>query len=105
VHEILVSSSREAVDAASGERIVVRLPENATTGYRWVVDDLPAGVGLEADELVPPGSGRPGAAAERRVTLVAREPGTGCVVLRLVQPWADEPGEAADRFELLVTVR
>ena len=102
MREIEVRSSGEEVDASSGDRIVVQIPENATTGYRWVVGELPDELELEADELVPPDTARPGAGGERRLTLVATQPGQARVRLTLEQPWE---GEAADQFELLVTVR
>lgn len=102
MREIEVRSSGELVEATSGDRIVVQIPENATTGYRWVVSELPDEVELEGDEFLPPETARPGAGGERRVTLLARRPGEARVQLTLEQPWE---GEAADRFELLVTVR
>jgi predicted secreted protein len=102
VHEFTIEASGEAVDASSGDRIVVRIPENATTGYRWVVGELPGCVELAGDELVPPQRTQPGAGGERVVTLVATHPGSARIVLELAQPWE---GKAADRFELLVTVR
>jgi predicted secreted protein len=102
VREIEVRSSGEEVEASSGDRVVVRIPENATTGYRWVVDDVPGTLELEADELIPPETGRPGAGGERCLTFAARGGGRARIELRLVRPW---DGDAADRFELLVTVR
>lgn len=100
--EIQIQASGEQVEAAEGDRIVLRIPENATTGYRWVVSELPEPLELAADEFVPPGTAQPGAGGERRVELVARGPGQGRVVLTLERPWEHE---AADRFEALVTVR
>jgi inhibitor of cysteine peptidase len=101
MREIEVRSSGEQVEASPGDRIVIEIPENATTGYRWVVDELPDSLQLAEDEFIPPASDRPGAGGERRVTLVARQPGQAKVQLRLEQPWE---GKAADRFEALVTV-
>ena len=102
MREIELRSSGEEVEAAPGDRIVIQIPENATTGYRWVVGDLPDALELAEDEFLPPGSQRLGAGGERRVTLVARRPGQARVRLRLEQPWE---GEAVDWFEALVTVR
>ena len=102
MREIEVRSSGEHVEASTGDRIVIQISENATTGYRWVAGEVPDNLQLEADEFLPPGSRQPGAGGQRRVTLVAKRPGEGKVELRLEQPWE---GEAADRFEALVTVR
>ena len=99
--EIEVRSSRETVSASPGDRVVIHLAENATTGYRWVVAVLPGMLTLAADELLPPTSTRPGAGGERRIALDVREAGTGEVVLSLERPWEGEP---ADRFVLSIAV-
>jgi predicted secreted protein len=99
--EIEVQSSGEHVEATTGDRIVIRIPENATTGFRWQLTDVTALVDVVEDELEPPTSAAPGAGATRRVTLLAREAGEGHAELALVQPWE---GKAADRFELSFTV-
>jgi len=101
VTEIEVHSSGERVKASTGDRIVIQIPENATTGYRWVVADLPTTLALASDELLPPTSTRPGAGGERRIALDVRGAGEGEVVLSLVRPWE---GEAADRFVLSIAV-
>jgi inhibitor of cysteine peptidase len=101
VSEIEVRSSGEHVAAATGDRIVIQIPENATTGYRWVVAELPAAVTVASDELLPPTSTRPGAGGERRIALDVRGAGEGQVVLSLERPWE---GEAADRFVLSIAV-
>jgi inhibitor of cysteine peptidase len=101
VREIEVRSSGEHVVASTGDRIVIQVPENATTGYRWVVSDLPNTLTVESDELVPPTSTRPGAGGERRIALNVRGAGEGQLVLSLERPWE---GEAADRFVLSIAV-
>jgi inhibitor of cysteine peptidase len=100
--EIEIRANGEQVEASEGDRIVLRIPENATTGYRWVVSELPESLELVADEFAPPSTAEPGAGGERRVELLARGSGQGQVVLTLERPWEHE---AADRFEALVTVR
>lgn len=101
VTEIEVRSSGEHVAASTGDRIVIQIPENATTGYRWVVSDLPSTMTVESDELVPPMSTRPGAGGERRIAFDVHGVGEGEVVLSLQRPWE---GEAADRFVLSIAV-
>jgi predicted secreted protein len=102
MREIEVRANREQVEASAGDRLVVRLPENATTGYQWVVDELPEPLQLATNEFLPPSSAQPGAGGERRVELLVRGSGQGRVVLRLQRAWERE---AVDRFEALVTVR
>jgi inhibitor of cysteine peptidase len=101
VAELEVRRSGQAVQAARGDRIVVLLPENPTTGYGWVLRDVPEQLELASNEYVPPQSTAPGAGGERRVELVASRPGQARIELALERPWEDE---AAERFELLVKV-
>lgn len=71
------------VTVAAGQQVVVRLPENPTTGYRWA---QPAGVEVVADEFHPPGSSAMGAGGERVFTLAAF-PAAGEVRFELKRPW------------------
>jgi len=93
------------VEVRAGERIVVELPENATTGYRWEVDLSGlgamsyAGGGSEGPATARP---TPGAASTRRLEFEARGPGEGEIRLRRVRPWE---GERSARESYSVTVR
>jgi len=71
------------VTVAAGQQIVVRLPENPTTGYRW---EPPAGVKVVADEYRSPGGRAMGAGGERVFTLAAI-PTAGEVRFELKRPW------------------
>ena len=92
MREIEIRTNGEQVDASDDDRIVFRLPENASTGYQWVVDELPETLELAADEFLPPSSAKPGAGGERRVELLVRGSGQGRVVLRLKRPWEARSG-------------
>lgn len=86
-----------AVMVAAGQHVVVRLPENPTTGYRWT---SPAGVEVVADEYRSPGSTAVGAAGERVFTLGAVST-TGELRFELKRPWG---GGAPERtFTLRLT--
>jgi inhibitor of cysteine peptidase len=99
--EIEVRRSGQEVHASRGDRIVIRVPENPTTGYSWMLAELPEPLQLGSNEYVPPQSSAPGAGGERRVELMASRSGQGRVELSLERPWEDE---AAERFEVLVRV-
>lgn len=99
--DIEVAASGAVVNATPGDRIVVRLPENASTGYQWSVAELGAAVEIESDELLLPGTQAPGAAGQRVLRLRPRGPGQTRVVLRLQRRWEPEP---VDRFEFDVIV-
>ncbi len=84
----------------AGDRIMLRLPENPTTGYRWS-GEIPAFLTVERDENEP--GSAPGAAGHRVMKLLAT--GSGRAELSLAMGRAWEPGEpAADRFSLTVEV-
>jgi len=98
--DIEVTASGATVTASPADRIVIRLAENATTGYQWSVAEA-GGFDVESSELLLPGSAAPGAAGQRVVRLRPRGPGRARVRLHLKRAW--EPGPV-DRFDLDVIV-
>lgn len=99
--DIEVQATDQPVTAVAGDRIVVRIPENATTGYEWAVEMVEGPLEVESNELVPPSDARPGAGGERLIVLGVRGTGEARVVLAQRRPWESEPIE---RRELAVTV-
>lgn len=84
------------VELEPGEIFEVHLPESAaSSGYQWEVTERPAGVELVADEMIPPGTGRPGAAGERRLRFEASDAPSGALVLELRRSW--ERGVAPEK--------
>jgi inhibitor of cysteine peptidase len=75
------------IEAATGDRIVVELPENASTGYQWSVVELPEHLELQRDRLGTPRRRAPGAATTHEFLLRALAPGSGLVVLELARAW------------------
>ena len=100
--DIEVRMNGQSVIAAPGDRIVVSIPENATTGYQWAIEDVGAPLEVESNELLPAGDARPGSGGMRQVVLRARESGHARVALRLQRAWEAEPIE---HMEVNVTVR
>ncbi|WP_194238340.1 protease inhibitor I42 family protein [Streptomyces spongiae] len=98
--EVHVSPRDSEVNVSLGDEVVVPLPENATTGYRWSVqraDGLEVtSSGYEAGQPVLPGSG-----GTRVVRVRPTAAGKGLLELELKRAWADD---VADRFSLRVTV-
>jgi inhibitor of cysteine peptidase len=85
--DIEVRESGGRVAVAADDRVVIRLPENATTGYQWTIDDMPSSLEVERNEMIPPGSAAPGAAGERLIVLRATGAGTSQVRLGLRRTW------------------
>jgi inhibitor of cysteine peptidase len=79
------------VTVAPGQQVVLRLPENPTTGYRW---EPPADVEVVSDEFRPAGGTGIGAGGERVFILAARA-STGEARFALTRPWG---GGAPERI-------
>ncbi|MFT7724793.1 MAG: protease inhibitor I42 family protein [Roseateles sp.] len=77
-----------ALRATVGDDVLLRLPENPTTGYRWELA-VPPGLSLLADEQVPAGSA-PGGGGERVLRLRAIAPGCHAVNAALRRAWAPD---------------
>jgi len=93
------------IETLPGGRILVRLPENPTTGYRWTLD-----MGDErvispiSSEYAPRGDAAVGASGNAVLVFEARAPGEGTIRLKR---WRDWEGEASvrDRYEVKVRVK
>ena len=84
----------DEVEVRVGEEFVIRLPENATTGYLWSVREMGAGLELVEEEMVPPRhNAGVGAAGERHVRVRAVKPGRAEVVLERGRAWEPKPVE------------
>ncbi len=99
--EIEVRASGTKIEASRSDRIVVRVRENATTGYQWSVTQLDPSLVLESNELVLPERMLAGAGGERVIVIRPSEPGRARLSLQLKRQWEAEPVE---RFELEVAV-
>jgi tellurite resistance protein TerC len=93
--------SGSTVSVSRSDRIVVRLPENASTGYQWSIVSLGDSLEIESNEMGLPGRGAPGAAGERVLLLRPIKSGRAQVSLQLKR---EREPEAIDRFELEVNV-
>ncbi len=104
--QILVSHRDEGrtVQARCGDQIVVRLPENPTTGFQWaVVDVAESALTLENSDYEPAPAGGLGGGGVAVHCFRARAAGSGRLRLVLRQEW--EPDALAERFEVAVVVR
>src|SRR5215470_1515920 len=65
--DIEVRTSGSAITMSTADRIVIRLPENATTGYQWSIVQLGEPLEVVSNKMIPPGQMAAGAAGERVV--------------------------------------
>lgn len=100
--EITDANNGGRVNASPQDVIVVRLPENPTTGYRWGVDSL--GSLRLVDDAFVVASGAPGAGGKRVLRFAAVTPGTTALVLALRRMWEAGTGVQGS-FQLTVDVK
>lgn len=92
-----------SISARPGDRIVVRLPENRTTGFHWSGEGAALdGLQLESDEYVQEPSGAAGAGGVRVLRYVATGAGRTSLGLRLARSW--EANAPRSEFSIEITV-
>jgi inhibitor of cysteine peptidase len=92
-----------AVNVPAGEEISVTLPENPTTGYRWVVEAVTGDLALVSADFSPPKEVKPGAGGHRTIHLRAGARGHGELRLRYERAW-EGASDGARRCLLTFTV-
>ena len=101
--DVEVREDAANVVVSPGDRVVIRVPENASTGYQWSVEELTAPRELESSELAATAEAAPGAAGERVVKLRATDQGEGQLVLVLSRAW-ERDTSSEGRFSVNVSV-
>jgi inhibitor of cysteine peptidase len=99
---VLEAQNGSTVAADVGDSLVVRLPENPTTGYRWQIDAA-TGLTLVADDSAR-ASSAPGAGGERQLRFTAPAPGVFRVEASLRRAW-ERDTEPQARFQVVIQVR
>lgn len=86
-------------------RIVVTLPSNVTTGYRWELGELNTSVLEKTAQAYESGESQGvGAGGTERWEFVARGAGTTALQLEYRRPWEPKTVAAAQTFQVTVTV-
>jgi inhibitor of cysteine peptidase len=92
-----------AISAKPGDRIVIRLPENPTTGFRWTAERAdPTLLQLQSDEFAPPAGAGMGGAGVRIVRYLATGAGATSITLQLARPW--EAMAPRSQFKIQISV-
>jgi inhibitor of cysteine peptidase len=94
----------KSIDVHVGDSIVVRLPENPTTGFAWSIDKADAHVlRLQSSRYSPAARGAVGGGGQRSLRFKAITAGTVRLQLKLWREW--EGGKSvADRFAATIRV-
>ncbi|MFC6335720.1 peptidase inhibitor I42 [Pseudomonas sp. CCM 7891] len=90
----------------TGQNLILTLPSNPTTGYRWAIQDSAGGVLRSLSPEVysnPENTGLVGSGGESTWRFQAFAPGQGRLRLTYQQPWEPEVNPA-DTFDCAITV-
>jgi inhibitor of cysteine peptidase len=90
------------VELRKGDTLVVRLPENPTTGYRWSVEEDGTILQLQSTHFDLTEGAGVGAGGWRTLTFRAEAAGTSKVQLRMWEHWE---GDASVTERYVVTVQ
>lgn len=84
-------NSGQTIGLARGQRLIVELPANATTGFSWAVAKAGGLTQVGEPEYAPPSaSGAVGAGGIATFTFEASTPGTGRLTLEYRKPWGKD---------------
>lgn len=84
------------IETRPGDRLVIALPETASSGYRWMADELPSGAQV-VEERYENAAGGPIGSPSRHVFIV--EAAAGSLRLRQARPTQGEE-DVVEHFEL-----
>jgi inhibitor of cysteine peptidase len=93
------------VEVAPSTVVVVRLPENSSTGFNWAVDRLDDRVlGLQSSDYGPPTGGAVGGAGWRSFAFRAMTTGSDRLRLKLWRHWQGDDS-IIKRFGVTIRVQ
>jgi inhibitor of cysteine peptidase len=94
-----------SIEVAPGDIIVIRLPENPTTGYQWTVEQVDADtLALQRTTFSPAPEAGMGSGGGKTLIFKAQKPGTAQIQLKLWRAWAGD-ASIRDRYHVTVQVQ
>jgi inhibitor of cysteine peptidase len=103
----LAKQSQCPLKLNAGQNLILTLPSNPTTGYRWLVQNPAPGVLKSLGPEVysnPEDAGLVGGAGQSVWRFAAQAPGDGHLVLVYQQPWAPEV-KPIETFDCALSVK
>lgn len=100
--ELTLAQDGESIDADTGDTILLHLPENPSTGYRWELEQLRGESIVVPRSAFEPAGGALGSGGTATWALHAAAAGESSLRLRQWRPWE---GEASVLARFTVTVR
>jgi inhibitor of cysteine peptidase len=94
----------KSFEAHQDDVIIVRLPENPTTGYRWAIEEVDEEIlePEESDFSLSTDAGI-GGGGERKLSFRAKKAGIAHLELKLARSWEESAG--IDRYGVTIHVR
>ena len=88
-----------------GERLMVRLPENPSTGYTWAIEENDRRLlALDSTDYAAPTEGFVGARGQRTFTFTARQPGEVALKFKYWRFWEGD-ASTTDHYAITVLIR
>jgi inhibitor of cysteine peptidase len=94
---LTLADQAKSIEAREGDEIVLRLPENPTTGYRWHIDRADGVIEQVADSYTPDPNMQFGSGGVREFRFRGKASGTARLELKLWQEWEGE-SSVRERF-------
>jgi len=100
---LTAADNGRAVDVHLGDDVALRLPENATTGYRWAVDYADANLVDVSEEQPVSTSENMGGGGEAQWSIKTRAAGATSIKLKRWRPWEGE-SSVVERYEITLRI-
>lgn len=95
----------KSITVRIGDEIVIMLPENPTTGYRWAIDQTDENILVaQTPAFSPTPGGAIGGGGTRTFTFTAKKPGTVHLQLKLLRAWQGD-SSIIDRYDVTIQVQ
>lgn len=96
-HQVNMNHHGQTIRVSPGDIIELQLEENPTTGYSWVVEDIPPVFSIQQNEYKLFSGAGMGGGGTRTMLLKVEAPEDGRISLKNRQPWS---GDVYQSFEL-----
>jgi predicted secreted protein len=104
IRELTKENDGQQLSVSVGDKIIVKLLEHSTAGYRWSITLLDTNLITKLeDKYIEPKSKNLGAAGKRKFTLEALNSGTTDVILEEKRQWEAEE-KSASTFKINVLI-
>ena len=99
------AANGQTVTATAGQRVVIELKANPTTGYAWFLESFPSSLELVKFSFTPGGTNMPGAGGTQTVEFRAKSPGTAAIDLVYRRPWEKSDAPGSQTFSVKIAIQ